>query len=68
MGLLARIPTPITRREQWEDFCDDGVFLGRHRGTDEELVILRTVALLGEIRCRRDFLFVLAQIRRGFRG
>ncbi len=68
MGLLARIPRPWTRRELWEEFCDDGAFLRRHRVTPEELQIMRSIALLGEVRSKRDFLFVLGRIRRGFRG
>ncbi len=68
MSLLARIPRPYTRRELWEQFCEDEAFLRRHRVNDEELEALKTVALLGELRCDRDFLFVLRAIRRGRRG
>ncbi len=68
MSLLARIPRPRSRRELWEQFCEDAAFLRRHRVNAEELQVLRSVALLGEVRSRRDFLFVLGRIRRGFRG
>ncbi len=65
MGLLGKIPRPSTRREMWEQFCGDAAFLSRHRVTAEEIKALRSVALLGELRTRRDFLFVLGRIRRG---
>lgn len=67
MSLLAKIPRPRTRREVWEQFCEDEAFLRRHRVTKGELGALKSVALLGEIRTSRDFVFVLGQIRRGFR-
>lgn len=68
MGLLARIPRPYTRRELWEQFSDDAALLRRHRVTAEELDALKRVALLGDVRSKRDFLFILGQIRRGWRG
>lgn len=68
MSLLAKIPRRPTRRELWEGFCDDAEFLRRHRVTPGELEALKTVALLGEVRTRRDFVFVLNHVRRRFKG
>lgn len=34
-----------------------------HKITDEEMNALRNIALLGELRNHRDFIFVLNQIR-----
>jgi transcriptional regulator with XRE-family HTH domain len=47
----------------WESFRKDEAFRKIHNITDQEMQALSGVALLGEIRTPRDFLFILNTIR-----
>jgi transcriptional regulator with XRE-family HTH domain len=47
----------------WNAFCQDGTFRKIHNITDLEMQALSGVALLGEVRTSRDFLFILNTIR-----
>jgi transcriptional regulator with XRE-family HTH domain len=47
----------------WNAFCQDETFRKIHNITDLEMQALSGVALLGEVRTSRDFLFILNTIR-----
>lgn len=47
----------------WNAFCQDETFRKIHNITDQEMQALSGVALLGEVRTPRDFLFILKTIR-----
>jgi transcriptional regulator with XRE-family HTH domain len=47
----------------WNAFCRDETFRKIHNITDQEMQALSGVALLGEVRIPRDFLFILNTIR-----
>jgi len=47
----------------WNAFCRDQTFRKIHNISDQEMQALSGVAMLGEVRTPRDFLFVLNTIR-----
>jgi transcriptional regulator with XRE-family HTH domain len=47
----------------WEAFCKNDSLLKLHNITEEELQALSAVALLGDVRSPRDFMFILNTIR-----
>jgi transcriptional regulator with XRE-family HTH domain len=47
----------------WNAFCRDETFRKIHHITDQEMQAPSGVALLGEVRTPRDFLFILNTIR-----
>jgi transcriptional regulator with XRE-family HTH domain len=47
----------------WNAFCADEAFRKIHNITEQEMQALSGVALLGEVRTPRDFLFILNTIR-----
>ncbi len=47
----------------WNAFCQDETFRKIHNITDQEIKALAGIALLGEVRTPRDFLFILNTIR-----
>ena len=47
----------------WESFAKDESLLKLHNITNEEMQTLSQVAMMGEIRSSRDFLFILNTIR-----
>jgi transcriptional regulator with XRE-family HTH domain len=47
----------------WKVFCQDESLGKIHNITDQEMQVLSGVALLGEVRTPRDFLFILNAIR-----
>ncbi len=50
----------------WEAFCKDENFRKIHNISDQEMQALSGVALLGDVRSPRDFLFILNTIRQAF--
>jgi hypothetical protein len=63
MKPFSRRPERPRRRSAWEEFSQDEELRNVHKITDEEMNALRNIALLGELRNHRDFIFVLNQIR-----
>jgi transcriptional regulator with XRE-family HTH domain len=47
----------------WNAFCREEIFRKIHNITEQEMQALSGVALLGEVRTPRDFLFILNTIR-----
>jgi transcriptional regulator with XRE-family HTH domain len=47
----------------WDSFAKDQTLLKLHNVTDEEMQTLSQVAMMGEVRSSRDFLFILNTIR-----
>ena len=47
----------------WESFAKDENLRNLHHVTDEEMQTLSQVAMMGEVRSSRDFLFILNTIR-----
>lgn len=60
--LVVQEPQP-TATSVWEAFRNNESFHRLHKITEQELHALSQVALLGEIRSPRDFLFILNTIR-----
>jgi hypothetical protein len=50
-------------RSVWDEFCQDERLRKLHEITDHEMRALSEVALMGEVRSARDFLFILNTIR-----
>jgi hypothetical protein len=50
----------------WEGFVKDESLRKVHNITDQEMQTLSQVALMGEVRSSRDFLFILKTIRQAF--
>ena len=50
-------------RSVWDEFCQDEGLRKIHDITDQEMRALSEVALMGEVRSPRDFLFILNTIR-----
>jgi transcriptional regulator with XRE-family HTH domain len=55
--------TASNSRSAWEAFSQDNRLRKIHNITDEEMQALSQVALMGEVRQPRDFVFVLNTIR-----
>ncbi len=47
----------------WETFAKDEKLRESHKITDQEMETLSRVALMGEVRSSRDFIFILQTIR-----
>jgi transcriptional regulator with XRE-family HTH domain len=47
----------------WEAFASDEKLRESHKITDQEMETLSRVALMGEVRSSRDFIFILQTIR-----
>ncbi len=52
------------RRAAWEQFRADGELLKCYNVKADEMESLRQAALLGDIRSKHDFIFMLGVIRR----
>jgi hypothetical protein len=55
--------SPPSWSDNWSKFTEDENLLAKHRVTDEELVMLKSMMLLGTLQSVRDFISVLKQIR-----
>jgi hypothetical protein len=53
-----------TKRAIWEEFRSDPDLLRAHNIKPHELETLSRVAMLGEVRCKADLIFMLSAIRR----
>ncbi len=47
----------------WNAFCRDETLCKTHNISEQEMQALSAIALLGEVRTPRDFLFILHTIR-----
>ena len=54
-------------QEGWEEFRCDHRLLEAHKVTSKELEWLQSTAFLGQLKEKRDFLFLLQQLRAGFK-
>ncbi len=52
-----------SQRSVWDEFCKDARLRKIHDITDQEMGALSQVALMGEVRSPRDFVFILNTIR-----
>ncbi len=59
-----REASPAKRREDaWRKFAGDRGTLARHKVTERELKVLKTVNMLGRVSSPNQFLFILNSIR-----
>ena len=56
-------PPPLTRSESWSKFTKDEALLAKHNVTADELVMLKSMMLLGSLQTVRDFINVLNALR-----
>ena len=56
------------RRAAWEEFCNDEELKKRYSIKPEEMRALRQTALLGNVRSKTDFIFILNLMRSCWRG
>jgi len=57
-------PTPGRQmRSAWEQFKQDHQLQRLHRISDDEMELLSSVALLGEVRSPREFIYILTVVR-----
>jgi transcriptional regulator with XRE-family HTH domain len=61
-ALISQPPAAETP-SAWARFSSDSNLRKIHNITDQELEILSEVALMGDVRCSRDFIFILNAIR-----
>ena len=61
MALLSQ--EPASGGSAWDRFATDEGLLRLHNVTSEEMQTLSQVAMMGEVRSSRDFLFILNTIR-----
>ena len=64
---LLRPPEPDKKKLAWEEFRKDGQFRRTHQITSDEMEMLSSVALMGEIYSARDFIYILNTIRQALR-
>ena len=57
------LPPPLTRSESWSKFTKDEALLAKHHVTADELVMLKSMMLLGSLQNVRDFISVLNALR-----
>jgi len=63
-GVRPRTRKAAKRRSPvWEDFCKNEEFAKTYRISAAEMLALRRVALMGNVRNPRDFIFMLNIIR-----
>jgi hypothetical protein len=63
MKKIFKSNSPPSRSDNWSKFTEDESLLAKHRVTSEELVMLKSMMLLGTLQNVRDFISVLKQIR-----
>jgi hypothetical protein len=63
MNQVFKRNSPPSRSDNWSKFTEDKRLLAEYRVTDDELVMLKSMMLLGSLQTVRDFLSVLKQIR-----
>ena len=56
----------ISEVSPWDGFVKDESLRKLHNITDQEMQTLSRVAMMGEVRSSRDFLFILNTIRQAF--
>jgi hypothetical protein len=56
-------PPPPSRSETWAKFTEDEALLAKHHVTADELVMLKSMMLLGSLQNVRDFISVLNALR-----
>ncbi len=61
-GLMSEKPES-DQGSVWQSFANDSKLRKVHKITDQEMETLSRVALMGEVRSSRDFIFVLNTIR-----
>jgi transcriptional regulator with XRE-family HTH domain len=64
---LLRPPEPDKKKLAWEEFRKDGQFRRTHQITSDEMEMLSSVALMGEISSARDFIYILNTVRQALR-
>ncbi len=57
-------PHESTRHKAWEEFCKDEQLKKAYNIKPEEMEMLRQTALLGNVRGKDDFIFILIVSRR----
>jgi hypothetical protein len=57
------IKPAVAQPAMWESFLNDKPLHQKHRITSEEMQFLTKVAKLGEIKDRRDLIFILIAVR-----
>jgi transcriptional regulator with XRE-family HTH domain len=56
-------PVEVEANSAWDDFRRNEQLLRIHNVTNEEMEMLSRVALLGEVRSTRDFIYILQTVR-----
>jgi hypothetical protein len=57
-------PARNERRTIWEEFCNDQELLKLYNVKADELEDVKKIALLGNLRNKQDFVFMLNVVRR----
>jgi transcriptional regulator with XRE-family HTH domain len=60
---LVSEPKPPDTPSVWDQFCRDGSLRKVHNISEHEMQALSQVALMGDVRSPRDFVFILNTIR-----
>ena len=63
MNKIFKSNSPSSRSDNWSKFTEDKHLLAEYRVTADELVMLKSMMLLGSLQTVRDFLAILKQIR-----
>jgi len=63
MNKIFKSNFPPSRSDNWAKFTEDENLLAKHRVTDEELVMLKSMMLLGTLQNVKDFISILKQLR-----
>jgi hypothetical protein len=63
MNKIFKSNSAPSRSEAWSQFTQDKALLAKHRVTDDELVMLKSMMLLGSLQNVGDFISVLKAIR-----
>ena len=61
--LLDEEPAPVQESSAWEEFRSDTSMHRLHRITAREMYMLSQVALMGQVRTSRDFIYILNTVR-----
>jgi hypothetical protein len=64
---LPRSNEPDNKKSIWEEFCKDEQIRQTHHITPDEIELLSTVALMGEISSPQEFIHILTVIRQVLR-
>ena len=65
---LLKTPEPGPKLSAWDEFRQDDGLRRSYAISGEEMDMLNRVALLGEVRSARDFIYILNTVRQALKG